>query len=299
VFSSAALVELPWRGVVELTGRDRARFLHGMCTQEIRKLAPGEGRAAAVVGRQGKMLAELTVHVLPDRLLLQVDRANLQPAVDALSKFVVADDVAFAASDRAVLGVHGPAARGALGVAEMADFAGGERDGAWIARNRTVAADGYDLLVPAARLEETRKRLAGLPTASEADYEAARIAAGWPRWGKDMGPELLPMEAGLEPIAIRYDKGCYIGQEVIQRVKTYSEPPRMLVQLVLEGDAPPAGTPVTSRGEEVGRVTSSSGRFALALVRKEVKAPGSHVEVGPRRAHVAARPWQERLARPS
>jgi folate-binding protein YgfZ len=295
VSSDASLVALPWRAVIEVTGRDRARFLHGMCTQEIRKLAPGEGRLAAVVNRQGKMVAEVVVHVTPASLLLQIDRANRQPTLDALSRFVVADDVAFAASDRAVLAVHGPAARGALGLPELADFQGLERDGGWIARNRTVAADGYDLLVPAARLDETRKALAGLPTAGEDAYEAARIASGFPRWGADMGPDLLPMEAGLEPIAIRYDKGCYIGQEVIQRVKTYSEPPRMLVQLVFDGPAPPPGTAVEAAGGEVGRITSAAGRLALALVRKEHQAPEIRVEAGGRQAVVGPLPWQARM----
>ena len=294
MFSSASLVELPWRAVIEVTGRDRARFVHGMCTNEIKKLAPGRGAPAAVVTRQGKMSAEILVHAAPSALLVQIDRANAQPAIDALTKFVVADDVAFRVSERVVFGLHGPAARGVLGIAEQPDFAGEERDGVWIARNRTIAADGYDLLAGPDRVDAVRKLA---PAASEADYEAARIESGFPRWGVDMGPDLLPMEAGLEPIAVRYDKGCYIGQEVIQRVKTYSEPPRMLVQLSFDGDAPLPGAPVTAGGEEVGRVSSASGRFALALVRKEHKAPGSKVEVGGRPAVVGPLPWQARLAR--
>ena len=296
MFSSASLVELPWRAVIEVTGRDRVRFLHGMCTQEIKKLAPGRGAPAAVVNRQGKMVAEILVHAAPASLLVQVDRANAQATIDALAKFVVADDVVFKISERAVFGLHGPAARGAVGIAAPADFAGEERDGVWIARNRTIADDGYDLLVPPDRVAWVR----GLaPAATEADYEASRIESGFPRWGVDMGPDLLPMEAGLEPVAIRYDKGCYIGQEVIQRVKTYSEPPRMLVRLAFDGDAPLPGSAVTAAGEEVGKVTSAHGRFALALVRKEHKAPGSKVEVGGRPAVVGALPWQERLARPA
>jgi folate-binding protein YgfZ len=180
-----------------------------------------------------------------------------------------------------------------VGIAEQADFAGEERDGVWIARNRCVAADGYELLAPPDRVDAVRKLA---PAATEADYEASRIESGFPRWGVDMGPDLLPMEAGLEPVAIRYDKGCYIGQEVIQRVKTYSEPPRMLVQLAFDGDAPLAGAAVSAGGEEAGQVTSAHGRLALALVRKEHKAPGAKVEVGGRPAVVGPLPWQARLA---
>src|SRR5213078_261745 len=97
------------------------------------------------------------------------------------------------------------------------------------------------------------------------------------RWGADMDATLLPMEAGLEPIAISYSKGCYIGQEVIQRVKTYSEPPRMLVQLEIAGAA--AGQKIASGGDEIGHITSATKNVALGYVLKEFKAPGTHVEV--------------------
>ena len=113
-----------------------------------------------------------------------------------------------------------------------------------------------------------------------------------------MGPDLFPMEAGLEPIAIRYDKGCYIGQEVIQRVKTYSEPPRMLVRLELDGPSlPPPGAPLTVDGQEVGHVTSAARALsgdkavALALVRKEHKATGTRLSAGALSSVTAPLPW--------
>ena len=108
-----------------------------------------------------------------------------------------------------------------------------------------------------------------------------------------MGPDYLPMEAGLEPIAISYSKGCYIGQEVIQRVKTYSEPPRMLVQLEIAGARP--GDPIASGGEVMGQITSATEGVALGYVRREYKAAGTEVEVAGRAARVRALPWQGRL----
>jgi folate-binding protein YgfZ len=126
-------------------------------------------------------------------------------------------------------------------------------------------------------------------TGTAADWEALRIAEGVPRWGADMGPDLLPMEAGLEPVAISYSKGCYIGQEVIQRVKTYSEPPRMLVALDL--DTPlPAGTAL---GDGAGTLTSVSGLKGLGVVRKEHQAPGTRLAPG---VVVRALPWRSRIA---
>ena len=108
-----------------------------------------------------------------------------------------------------------------------------------------------------------------------------------------MDATMLPMEAALEPIAVSYTKGCYIGQEVIQRVKTYSEPPRMLVQL--EGVDASIGDKIHAGAEEAGAVTSAIPTLALGIVRKEFKSPGVELTVAGRPARVRALPWQSRL----
>ena len=123
---------------------------------------------------------------------------------------------------------------------------------------------------------------------------ALRIVSGFPRWGVDMDEDLLPMEAGLDDVAINYSKGCYIGQEVIQRIKTYSEAPRLLVSLALESTAA-VGTEVLADGKAVGKITSVAGTSAIALVRKEQKAPGTKVMVGDRPAEVIEAPWRTRV----
>jgi len=260
----SSFIELPWLGVIRMTGRDRARFLHGMCTNEIKKLAPGQGCRAAVVNRQGKMVADLAVLATADDLLLILERSNLQPTIDHLQKFIVADDVTMTPADLRAVGLYGtPPPEGQPTAPEP-------------------ALGGRLFAVP----ESSAKQI------SEAEYESRRIENGFPRWGVDMGPDVLPMEAGLEPIAVSYSKGCYIGQEVIQRVKTYSEPPRMLVQLEIAGAKPQEK--IAANGEEIGHVTSATTNVALGYVRKEFKAPGTHVEVNGRPAHVRALPWHAR-----
>jgi folate-binding protein YgfZ len=256
------LIEFPWFGVIRMTGRDRARFLHGMCTNDIKSLAPGRGCRAAVVNRQGKMVAELAVLASVDALHAIVERSNLQPTIDHLSKFLVADDVSMSRSDLRAVGLYGiPPPEGQATAPEP-------------------ALGGRIMAVGESSAEQI----------SEAEYDSRRIENGFPRWGVDMGPEYLPMEAGLEAIAVSYSKGCYIGQEVIQRVKTYSEPPRMLVQLGIAGAR--TQEKITAKGEEIGHVTSAAKDVALGYVRREFKAPGTHVEVGGRPAHVRALPWQ-------
>ncbi len=292
--TDAGLVDLAWRGVIEMTGRDRARFLHGMCTNDIKKLQPGQGCMAAVVNRQGKMVAEMIVHAAENALFLEMDRSNLIPTIDRLSKFLVADDVTMRVSDSAVLGLWGPRAQALLAVKELPDFHFLMRDGVAISRNRTLGIEGYHLIVPTAKSGEADGILGhGVPPAGFEAHETLRIENGFPRWGADMDDTLLPMEAGLEALAISYTKGCYIGQEVIQRVKTYSEPPKLLVQLEV-ADASP-GDKITSGTDEAGAVTSATSSLALALVRKEFKSPGTELTVTGKPAKVRALPWQSRL----
>lgn len=266
---TSAVVDLAWRAVVDMTGRDRVRFLHGMCTNDIKKLPPGGSCVAAVVNRQGKMVAEVIVWATADALRLVVDRANAQPMIDHLQKFIIADDVTLRLSEDAVVGVYG------------GDLPDGPLE-------PSLPLPGRMVFGPVGGRS---------PMGFEA-WERLRIHHGYPRWGVDMSSDLLPMEAGLEPIAIRYDKGCYIGQEVIQRVKTYSEPPRMLVRLELDGPSPPPpGAPLTVDGQEVGHVTSAARAIigdkavALGLIRKEHKAPGTRASLGVIAAVIASLPW--------
>lgn len=303
----AGLVDLAWRGVIEMTGRDRARFLHGMCTHEIKKLTPGQGTMAAIVNRQGKMVAEMIAYVAENAILLEMDRSNLQPTIDHLSKFLVADDVTMKISDASVVGIWGRRAQLLLGMKDLPDFHFQMRDTGVVARNRTLGVEGYHLLLPAAKADEVGRILAHgvVVPAGFSAYETLRIENGFPRWGADMDATLLPMEAGLEPVAISYTKGCYIGQEVIQRVKTYSEPPKMLVRLDVADAAPgdkinsaldvSGGLKNVTGDEEIGVVTSATPAVALGFVRKEFKAPGTSVTAGGKPATVRALPWQSRL----
>jgi folate-binding protein YgfZ len=291
----AGLVDLSWRGVIEMTGRDRARFLHGMCTNDIKKLQPGQGCMAAIVNRQGKMVAEMIAYAAENALLLEMERSNLQATIDHLSRFLVADDVKLQISDAAVVGLWGPRAQSLLGLPDLADFHFAMRESGVVARNRTIGLEGCHLLLPAAKADEVARILGhGVAPAGFEAVEALRIGNGFPRWGADMDATLLPMEAGLEPVAISYTKGCYIGQEVIQRVKTYSEPPKMLVQLEVADAAP--GEKISGGGEEIGSVTSAAASLALGLVRKEFKSPGTEVTVAGKSARIRALPWQSRLA---
>lgn len=266
------------RGFLEARGRDRLKWLQGLVTAELTTLAPGGGCLAAACTRTGKMAGVAVVRVFEDRLLLETEPELVAPLHRHFDRFLIMEQVTLEERIEHVLEIHGPLE----GLPRLPWFHFVERDGVVYSANRSLGAEGWTVW-PANEPS----------TMSGEEYEARRIANGWPRWGVDMGPDELPMEAGLEPAAISYAKGCYLGQEVILRVRSFSEPPKRLV--LLDCAAPvAAGVPI-AEGE---RVTSASGRFALGYVRKGFKAPGTVVDVGGVSATVRELPWHAYAERP-
>ncbi|HEY3226127.1 MAG TPA: glycine cleavage T C-terminal barrel domain-containing protein [Planctomycetota bacterium] len=340
----AGLSPTTWRGLLEITGRDRVKFLHNVTTNDVLKLATGRegssfgrdekvdlattpsgrGQFTVVPNRQGKMVADGKVRLFEDRAWLEIDRGAMTLALTALSGMIVSEDVQI--KDRSkeidVLRVDGPKARDvisqALGtVPDIADHHFAKLAEVVVSPFSLFAVPGYDLLMPATESAAAWAKLiaAGAKPTGFFAIETMRVENGFPRWFADMDGTVLPMEAGLDPIAISYSKGCYLGQEVIQRVKTYSEAPRALVQVMLdprpptkEGGQVPApnpGTPVLVESQTVGRVTSlawsrkSQGLLALVMIKKDHKAAGTKVtlDAGAIKytGKVSSLPWHEKL----
>lgn len=259
------------RGLLRLRGRDRVKWLQGLVTAELTTLRPGGGCFAAACTRQGKMVGVFAVRVFEDHLLLETEPELVEPLVAHFDKHLIMEDVAIERAQAIVYEVHGEGP----GVPwfHFVPAHGG------IASTNRMLGEGMTLIVPAP--------VDLAPPISEDEYERLRIEAGWPRWGVDMGPDELPMEAGLEPIAISYTKGCYVGQEVILRVKNFGEPPK---RLVLLDRAAPVG--------DRGIVTSSAGSVSLGYVPKQSKQPGTVVELSTGPATVRELPWHARAERP-
>jgi folate-binding protein YgfZ len=153
-----------------------------------------------------------------------------------------------------------------------------------VLENRT-GVPGYDLRCPSSHSEGIRTALlaAGARLASDAERESLRIQAGIPRWSFELTEAVLPDEAGLRDRGfISDDKGCYVGQETVARIKTYGHVNRSLVRMLLDGDAPAAGSEILFEGEKAGSVTSATGSApatALGFVRRERAAPGTRLLV--------------------
>jgi len=308
----AAVVELDDRALLVARGGDRASFLQGMLSNEVVRRTAGEGSRALLLTEQGRVVSALRVHVLGDEIWLDVDRGTRSAVRAALERFLVADDVELEERPAAAVAVRGP--RAAERVAELAGISPNELgqlvDGAHrelslagvparAARACDRSGDGFALWVAdgaaAARVLDAF-RAAGVAEAGQEALEALRIAAGEAREGIDFDESTLAPEVPSLAPAISYRKGCYLGQEVVERVAARGHVNWTIARLALDATAPPdRGAAVFHRDSDVGRVTSAArlpgdGAIAiLARVRRTAADEGSGLAVDVGGTRVAAR----------
>ena len=299
----AALVDRSGPGRLVLTGADRRSYLQGLLTNDIEALTPGTGCYAAMLNAQGRMLTDMRVLELGDRILLDVPRAIAGAIRDHLDRFVFSEDVQVedVTASVADVGVYGPASLEVLQRAGVEGSAPSELFGsarvrlggndALLVRSDEIGVPGYDLIVDGRSRGAMMAALAaaGAVEASPDDLEIVRIESGRPRFGVDMDGETIPLEAGLEDRAISRTKGCYVGQEVIVRVQDrgHGRVARRLVGLTLPAHCgvPSAGAPLSAAGRDVGRITSATFSPALArpaalgYVHRDFAAPGTSLTV--------------------
>jgi folate-binding protein YgfZ len=306
---SAAAVEVRSAGgLIAVSGRDAASFLQGVLTNDIAALAPGQHCYAASLTAQGRMVSDMHVLRREQDFLLAVEPAVAASLADRfdLSIFteaVLVDDVS---AGVASAGVHGPLAFAA--VASAAGEGRGEvlREALAQGRHAVLPVDGGVLVAfggawlgvpgvrvlgPEAEVRGIRDRLAaaGLPELGQGALDARRIEAGTPVFGIDMGTDTIPLEAGIESLAISTTKGCYVGQEIVVRIlhRAGGRVARRLVGLVAAGAASLVrGMAVFADGREVGEVTTAAwspalgSRVALATIHRDAFAPGTLVVAG-------------------
>jgi len=242
-------------GIVDLHGEDRVRFLHGMVTNDIEKLEPQKGCHAAMLTTKGKLLADFVVVNLGPYLSIEIDPALVEKIRAHLDKHIVMDDVEVRAVTIPALGVYGDDAAEAikraigLDVAALPSYAAALGDQVGVVRTPELRMPGFHVYGNVA--------IDGTPL-DDAEFEERRIEAGTPRYGVDMGEDRLPIEAGIHD-AVSFDKGCYLGQEVIARATNLGHINRRLVGLVVDGDPPAAGTKLASPARpEAGWITSAA-----------------------------------------
>jgi len=265
----AAVVDWSARPALRVTGPDRLEFLHGMCTAEVKGLPPGGAAYAAFLTSKGAMVADGRLWNRGEDVVIDTEPGFLEPLRRYLEKHLVSEEaeVQAGAAEVAVVSVLGP------GAGPVADAAAGS-----LLRAQSPVPPGIDLLVPREELQGLLERLlaAGAALAGFETWERVRVDAGVPRHGQDMDERTIPLEAGLKR-AISYDKGCYVGQEVIARATFRGQVNRRLVRLAFEGEpAPSPGVLLRSGEREVGHVTSvaraldDSGWIGLGYVYRDL-----------------------------
>ncbi|MBI4603789.1 MAG: aminomethyl transferase family protein [Planctomycetes bacterium] len=290
---AACVCDRSYRGVLDLSGKDLARVMNGIFSSAVLNLAPGEGQPSALLTAKGKVVAAFQLHMLAPAALRLVFHEPLRPTVvQAIQRYAFLSDIAV--TDRSgevgVLSVEGPAAGRCVALA--AAEGGGEIPGRRLASREAVVAGvpatlvragespegGFELWAPRGALEPVwralvggARSLGGGPAGHEA-AEALRVEAGLARAGRDYDEESLPNDAGFEG-ALTYDK-CYVGQEVVARVRTYGQANRRLLGVRLPGlEVPPAPAVLRVGGEEAGRATTfvRSARLGTAIGLAMVK----------------------------
>jgi folate-binding protein YgfZ len=302
---SVGVLDLSFRSRICLTGSDRVRFLHGQVTNDVRSLQPGKGCYAALVTAKGRMQSDLNIYCLANELLLDFEPGLARTVSDRLEKYIVSDDVQVVdvAPHYGLLSIQGP--QSAAAVDQLSLFK--ELPSApysfytlsyetlgelYLTNQPRLGTYGFDLYVPVSalaalgqRLVSAAKALGGCVCGWNA-LETARIEAGIPRFGLDMDETNLPQECGIESRAISYNKGCYIGQEVLNRIHTMGHVNRQWCGFKLAASLnalPQKGDKLWFEGREVGYITSALmsrrlGRsIALGYVRRELNRIGTQL----------------------
>lgn len=286
------------RTLIEVMGKDRVQLLNSFCTNDVKRLAAGQGCEAYVTNHQGKILSHVFIYCEPTRLVIDTVAGQAPALIGHFDRFVISEDVRFRdlSSEIGNLIVAGPRAQEILGglcdcqlPAEPSSSAAVSIGGSPAMLRRVECAGNDCFFVQAANenLDAIRSAIqrAGAFACSEQAIEIVRVEAGFPLFGHDISEDNLPQEVGRDAQAISFKKGCYLGQETVARIDALGHVNKLLCQVKLSGEAVPnAGTTLVVGGKEVGRVTSAvwsprlESALALAYVRRMHANAGTRLE---------------------
>ncbi len=292
---SAIVVDLSHRGQLRFSGQDTEEFLHRMLSNRVKELTPGEGAYNTFLTRQGKFISDLYMYKGETFVVASVAPGMAHVLAEEIDRFIIMDQVEVTneTENSFCLGLFGPDSReiiekagmGALSFEEHGHTTWGNM---MIAREFWSGEDGYLLMGPRGEAESLWRSLssAGAKPAGLAALESLTMEAGVPLFGKDMTSAVNPMQAGLEEKAIDFEKGCYIGQEVIAKIKYLGQVNRGLVGLRINGEiAPEPGADVYFDTKNIGAITRSAfcptleGILAFSYLPRAQMEPGTAVRV--------------------
>ncbi len=294
---SAAWIDLSARGKIRVNGDDRARLLHAITTNHIDQLKPDTGCYVFFLDAQGRVLADANILCREDHLLLDTEPETRERIFAHLDHYIIADDVTLEdTTARAMtIAVEGPRSAEVLthigASVPEANYALVPWGSRIVARINSTGSPGFFVFAP---VDEKPTLIAQLGI-EQADAEAARIVRlehGKPRYAEDITDRFLAQETN-QSHALHFNKGCYLGQEVVERVRTRALLHRRLMAVDIRGSTVPApGTRLTAQGKVAAEVTSAAFSpalarvVALAYVRTEFAQTGSIIDCGDMQATV-------------
>ena len=299
------------RGKIVLTGSDRVRWLNGMVTNNVRDLAPGRGVYAFVLNPQGKIQGDMYAFNGGERLQVETERIQLETVLQIFDRYIIMDDVEVqnVTGNFTSIGVAGPKsgeALTALGLKpqelQPLQFVNLQWSGLelTLTRGDNPAVPNYEIQVAAQEADAVWKALlqTGAQEIHDEGREMFRVACGIPKLGQDIRQRDLPQETGQER-ALHFSKGCYVGQEIVERIRSRGAVHRGFVGFEVEGRSLSAGARVQSEGKDVGEITSvatvpaaiGERRIALGYLRKEFMLPGKELTAGDTKVTLAGLPF--------
>ena len=302
---AVALIDKNYRAYLSFTGPDRVRYLNAVLTNDIKNLSAGQGNVSLLLNPQGHILAEIETYAFADKLFCVSYAMIREHLVEVLDKFIIMDDVTLTDETErfGTLALEGPQAAAVAREVPGVDIG---TLGELFSTDGTVGAIPCRIVkrspggVPGAEFVVEREKLpvlwaillnaarkhSGGPMGYSA-LSGLRLAQGVPWFGYDFGEKQIPHEAGLQDSHISYTKGCYTGQEIVERVRSRGQVNRQRVRLAFSGEAvPEAGTPLMMEGKEVGFVTRAAKTWdsvpprilGMGYVRKGGNAPGTTLQ---------------------
>lgn len=299
------------RGQIALTGSDRVRWLNGMVTNNIRDLAGGHGVYAFLLNPQGKIQADLYAFNRGESLVVETDASQVETVMQIFDRYIIMDDVEVEnlTGKLAVVAVAGPKSAAMLGAVGMSvpglrplEFVETKWEGpeATVVCGDNAAIPGYEIWISPGKVDGIWGALvrAGAEEVHADALETLRIASGVPKFGVDIRQKDLPQETGQER-ALNFTKGCYIGQEIVERIRSRGAVHRMLTGFEVSGQRPEAGFRIQDEGKDVAEITSvasiptEGGERVLALGygRREVMVVGREFVAGETKLRVSALPF--------
>jgi tRNA-modifying protein YgfZ len=272
-----AWIDLGTRAEIRVTGEDRARLLHAMSTNHVQGLAPGHGLYAFFLNDKGRILADACIYNLGDSFLLDTEPETGEKLQEHLDRYIIADD-AYLEDETgrwSIIGVEGPeslqqATKLGIPVPEQ-PYSTVKWQQGFVARVASASKTGIRIFAPSSQ----PATFPGIPQATAEEARIVRIENGIPRYGEEITERYLVQETQALH-AVHSNKGCYLGQEIVERVRSRGQVHRVLTPVRIKTNTPPApGTKLTSDGNNVAEIASAvyspalGEVAALAYVRTE------------------------------